>query len=218
MDFPLRCDSLYLSLVAGGWRISTLHKNISASDAARATHSRSSRAKTAEALPPACFRVACHVITIGAAGIIFVYAVCHGRSSFVLDIQEQVCAPCLSWREKAMLLQPAVVLKPRVRTSKSSFAITLRRGPCRDLSVLIPYTRRWCTKISVSRSIWGFVIIMRSHLAVAARKMMISWLEDDRSSDNDDRLSVAQQPTPERLFPRVPCRVTLTTRLSAIQG
>jgi hypothetical protein len=44
-----------------------------------------------------------------------------GRSSFVLDFQEQVCAPCLSRREKSNVA--AVVLKSRVRTSKSSFAI-----------------------------------------------------------------------------------------------
>jgi len=48
--------------------------------------------------------------------------------------------------------------------------------------------------------------------------MMISWLEDDPMSDNDDRVPVAQQPAPESLFPRVPCRVTFTTRLSVIEG
>jgi hypothetical protein len=34
---------------------------------------------------------------------------------------------------------------------------------------LIPYTRQWCTKISVSRSIWGLSKIMRSHIAVDGR-------------------------------------------------
>jgi hypothetical protein len=46
--------------------------------------------------------------------------------------------------------------------------------------------------------------------------MMLTWLKNDRVSDDDDDLaSVAQQPPPESPFPRVPCRVTLTTRLSA---
>jgi hypothetical protein len=42
---------------------------------------------------------------------------------------------------------------------------------------------------------------------------MICWCEDDRVSDNDDHVLVTQQSAPQSLFPRVPCKVTFTTRM-----